>query len=163
MSDPTDLSRVTNFWNTWANWFSLPHDSKKSPLVPESLDQPILPWTFAGVVVNETNSGNPQAEQAILSQESYGSQLGQLSDALEYLLTELASGRPIDLKEPTVVRFLRMKRRVDAIKSSMGPPMAERILRDIERLKKQNPRQFAQCVRRIGELDQENQLTPSSR
>lgn len=152
MSIPSDKTGMTAVWEAWAKWLSLLRDFPSLQLAPETLQQPILPWTFAGLVVNETNSRNPEAEHAILSQESYGTQLGRLSDALEYLIKQLASQHQINARDDCIADFLSMKQRIDSIKSSMKSPTPERILRDLESLKRRDAPKFEECLSRVVEL-----------
>ena len=60
------------------------------PAAPENLAQAVLPgWNFGTIVnVSEENSAAPETELAILRTQSYGRQLGQISDALQVLITE---------------------------------------------------------------------------
>jgi hypothetical protein len=57
----------------------------------ESLAQSVPPgWNF-GTIVNLTEENSaPQIEAAVLQKQSYGRQLGQITDALQVLITERA-------------------------------------------------------------------------
>jgi len=73
MSSPSD--NTAWFAQTMNYWYSALRPFFALYGAPQSLDQSILPWTFAGLVVNENNSSDPATEQAVVSKDSYGRQL----------------------------------------------------------------------------------------
>ncbi|WP_029005963.1 hypothetical protein [Azorhizobium doebereinerae] len=93
-------------------------------LAPDQLWQSINPWrffekaNFTGVSINLGQSGNPQAEQAILDEVgSYGRQLGRIGDALEVLMAhvDMATLTPKEQDALTALRFqLEAVRKVKA-------------------------------------------------
>jgi hypothetical protein len=114
---------------------------------PESLQQSILPWTFAGVVVNEWNSTNPAMEQAIVNKASYGTQLGRISDALDSLIVQS------DVKRDEAIdRFLELKVRIDDIKRNNESARFEAVLVDLRKLKSKDRPLFDECLKRVAEL-----------
>ena len=83
LQDPAD-------WLGW--WSELWHQAYGRTaglpsLAPQVLSQPILPgWMFAGSVnVTEENSSSPETEREIVSQYSYGRQLGRITGSLPAL------------------------------------------------------------------------------
>ncbi|WEY39181.1 hypothetical protein [Paraburkholderia sp. SUR17] len=115
---------------------------------PEHLQQSILSWTFAGLVVNQTNSSNPAAERAIVSKESYGKQLGRISDALNSLI------RQTDVKRDDAINeFLEIKARIDDIKHGTETTRFEAVLVDLRKLRRKNKDLFDECLRRVAELN----------
>ncbi len=75
-----------------------------------AFSQPILPgWTLN---IDSNNSSSPRTEGLVVAKFSYGSQLGQVNDALEAIIESLPAARG----KPAVVRFLAMKRRIDVLK-----------------------------------------------
>jgi len=84
-------------------------------LAPHTLDQPINPgWIFAqAVTVNEHNSSAPATEREIVAAESYGRQLGRISDALAALIAERPATAP---PVPELEAFGAMRDRIEDIK-----------------------------------------------
>lgn len=115
---------------------------------PENLQQSILPWTFAGVVVNESNSTDPSMERAIVAEESYGKQIGRISDALDSLITETHVPRDKAINE-----FLKLKGHIDEIKCGTETRRFEAVLSDLRKLKRENRARFDECMKRVAELD----------
>lgn len=114
---------------------------------PRHLQQSILPWTFAGLVVNEENSNNPAVERAIVKHESYGKQLGRISDALEVLIK--ASGIEHD---DAIDEFLELKARIDVIKHNTENTRFEAVIADLKRLRAKDPARFKDCLDRVAAL-----------
>ncbi|MBN3762010.1 hypothetical protein [Burkholderia sp. Ac-20365] len=117
---------------------------------PRHLQQSILPWTFAAMVVNEDNSTNPAMERAIVKHESYGKQLGRLSDALTSLIRETGVKHDDAIEE-----FLELKAHIDAIKRKSAYSRFEVVLADLKRLRTDNPIHFRECLKRVAELDRD--------
>ncbi len=117
---------------------------------PDRLQQSILPWTFAGLVVNESNSSNPVAERAIVSKESYGKQLGRISDALNSLIKQTNVKRDDAINE-----FLELKAHIDDIKYGTEATRFEAVLVDLRKLRQKNKQLFDECLRRVTELGNE--------
>lgn len=116
---------------------------------PQSLDQSILPWTFAGLVVNENNSSDPSAEQAIVSKDSYGKQLGRISDALESLVETLPAEKQ---KDKAIQDFLDMKADIDQIKRKAQATRFDKVLADLEDLKQRDEAAFTERLARLNAL-----------
>ncbi|CAB3753508.1 hypothetical protein [Paraburkholderia solisilvae] len=114
---------------------------------PERLQQSILPWTFAGLVVNESNSSNPVAERAIVSKESYGKQLGRISDALDSLIKQTNVKR-----DDAINAFLEIKAHIDDIKHSTETTRFEAVLVDLKKLRERNEALFEDRLKRVAEL-----------
>ena len=115
---------------------------------PAHLQQSILPWTFTGLVVNESNSSNPSAERAIVSKESYGKQLGRISDALDSLIRQTNVKR-----DDAINAFLDIKARIDDIKHSTETTRFEAVLGDLRKPRHNDKDLFDECLRRVAELD----------
>lgn len=92
---------------------------------PQVLGQAILPgWTFA---INNVNSSAPQTEAAVVAQNSYGRQLGRISDALAVLLHDRD-----DLgSDKDVVDFLAMKAEIDETKTRAAEARLDQIRADL--------------------------------
>ncbi|WP_043878709.1 hypothetical protein [Azorhizobium caulinodans] len=93
-------------------------------LAPEQLWQAINPWrffenaSFTGISVNLGQSGNPQAEEAILDEVgSYGRQIGRIGDALDVIMAHMDKTglSPEEQDKLTALRFqLEAVRKVKA-------------------------------------------------
>jgi hypothetical protein len=120
----------------------------RSPFAAGFLNEPILPnGTFAGVVINQNNSSDPQAERDIVSEQSYGRQLGRLMDAVAVLISE----RPAESKECAELKdLLELKEKIDKIKNKAARSRFERVKTDLARLKLNAPKEYQE---RIDELD----------
>ncbi|GGF76759.1 hypothetical protein GCM10007301_40790 [Azorhizobium oxalatiphilum] len=84
-------------------------------MAPEQLWQAINPWrffenaSFTGISVNLGQSGNPQAEEAILDEVgSYGRQLGRMGDALEVIMKHMDKS-DLSEKERDALAALRLQ------------------------------------------------------
>lgn len=95
-----------------------------------------------------TNSSNPAAERAIVSKESYGKQLGRISDALDSLIRQSNVKR-----DDAIDAFLDIKARIDDIKHSTEATRFEAVLVDLRKLRRKNKDLFDECLRRVAELD----------
>lgn len=127
-------------WPTpWAGLFNL---------APQNLQESILPWTFAGLVINENNSSNPGLERTIVSKESYGKQLGRISDALESLI------RQTPVKPDSAINgFLQIKAHIDALKHNTEATRFKAVLADLRCLRDQNRPLFDECLKQVAALD----------
>jgi hypothetical protein len=93
--------------------------------VPQVLGQAILPgWTFA---INNVNSSAPQTEAAVVAQNSYGRQLGRISDVLALLLHDRDDIRT----DGRVVDFLAMKAEIDETKTRAAGDRLDQIRADL--------------------------------
>lgn len=147
MSLPTDNSAL--FAQPMNYWYAALRPFFTLNAAPQSLDQSILPWTFAGMVVNENNSSDPAAEQAIVSKDSYGRQLGRISDALEYLVDTLPAEKR---KDKTIQSFLDMKADIDKIKRKAEATRFDKVLADLEDLKQRDEAAFTERLARLNAL-----------
>jgi vacuolar-type H+-ATPase subunit I/STV1 len=116
---------------------------------PQSLNEPILPWTFAGVVVNENNSGDPATEQAVISKDSYGRQLGRISDALAFLIDRLPDE---EKKDKTIQAFSEMKVQIDKIKRERETARFDKVLSDLDDLHQHDETTFNERLARVNAL-----------
>lgn len=114
---------------------------------PQWLRESILPWTFAGVVINEKNSRNPALERNIVSTESYGTQLGCISDALASVIDK--TGVKPDV---AINAFLQLKAHIDAIKNDSEATRFASVLADLRCLREADPKRFSDCLRQVAAL-----------
>lgn len=148
-SAPSTASTLSaNFWQPWNYWMPALRSALSIDAAPQSLDQSILPWSFTGLVINESNSSNPAAERAIVSEESYGRQLGRISEALAFLIDQTG----VDKSATAIKCFLEMKDKIEAIKHETEDSRFERVLADLERLKARDEAAFAARLARLASL-----------
>ena len=149
MSDDPDASKTTpRLW--WD-----PFGFSGGRVAPSELHQPILPgWIFAGAVtVNERNSSAPETEREIVAAESYGRQIGRMSDALAALVAEWPEGKP---KPEAIREFEELRTRVDEIKVGVASRRAKRFLDDMALLKRGNPEEFRRLADQVRCLEAED-------
>jgi hypothetical protein len=125
-----------------APWWAWPWSAATSSRVPwfgvapQSLTQPINPgWSFGNVIVNSVNSSAPDVEQQIVSQHSYGRQIGRLMDAVEALSEAL----PQTGKDERIKEFRELAAEVAEIKKEMAPRRLEQLRSELEWLKRNDP------------------------
>ncbi|MDT7741753.1 MAG: hypothetical protein QOE59_831 [Actinomycetota bacterium] len=118
---------------------------------PKSLTQPILSgWNFGSILtVNENNSTAPLTEAAIVEEQSYGRQLGTITDALWALLDE----RPHSSTDKRLSAFIDMAERIEAIKLRTARASAGRIRAELIALERTSPMQYARLVRELASAD----------
>ena len=116
-------------------------------LAPQTLSQPILPgWLFAGSVnVTEENSSSPETERDIVSQYSYGRQLGRIIDVLGELIERWPGGVPAD---QAVQRFAELRDDVRKIKAQG----IVRAISELAELKQSNPPEYARLAPKLKEI-----------
>ena len=148
MSDNPDAGRATPriWWDPFGFW--------GGRVAPNELNQPILPgWVFAGTVtVNERNSSAPETEREIVAAESYGRQIGRISDALAVLIAEWPEGKP---KPKAIREFEALRTRVDKIKVEASARRAERFLEDMAMLRRDNAAEFRRLAAEVRRLEAE--------
>lgn len=147
MSSPSDNGAW--FAPAMNYWYSALRPFLAFYAAPRSLDQSILPWTFAGLVVNNENSGDPATEQAIVSENSYGRQLGRISDALAFLIDELPEE---EKKNKAIEPFVKMKTQIDEIKREKEAARFDQVLSDLGDLRQRDEKAFTERLDRINAL-----------
>lgn len=125
----------------WDPWLELMRQSLSYwPSISQTLNEPILPnGTFAGIVVNEQNSRDPQMEHAIVNDHSYGRQLGKLIDAVAALIRELPEGK---ISEVPFRDLVGLKAGVDRIKHQTEEARFRSVLEDLRRLSDKDTHTF---------------------
>jgi hypothetical protein len=124
--------------NAWWNW-TVP-SWPWPPAAPQSLVQPINPgWSLINVTNN--NSSAPAIERDVLQQHSYGRQIGRLMDALSVLVERLPASEKDDQR---IEDFVALAKEVAQIKENARLPRLERLQRDIEALRLEDPKAYEQ-------------------
>jgi hypothetical protein len=134
----TDGSGAAGTGGTWWGW---PLQAWSSPsLAPRELTQPINSgWSLLNVTYN--NSSAPAIERDVLQQHSYGRQIGRLMDALSVLVERLPASAKDDQR---IEDFLALVQDVARIKENARLPRLERLQKDIEALRQEDPKAYAQ-------------------
>jgi len=101
-------------------------------LTQQTWSQPINPgWTFGNLIVNARNSSAPETEQAIVSEESYGRQIGKLLEAVY----ELTKERPDGGDKPAFKDIASLRDKVERLKHEAAASRIDQFRRDLEFLK----------------------------
>jgi hypothetical protein len=119
------------------------------PAAPENLAQAVLPgWNFGTIVnVSEENSEAPETELAILRKQSYGRQLGQISDALQVLIAERAAeGKDSD---PALEKFSTMRAEIEEIKNSGLSDRVTQLCTELAALQQADGKEYDRLRRRL--------------
>ncbi|PYE14460.1 hypothetical protein [Paraburkholderia silvatlantica] len=116
---------------------------------PRHLQQSINPWTFNGFVINEKNSRNPSAERAIVSEVSYGQQLGRIEDAVDAIIKRAPP------EDEAFKEFSKMREKIAGIKRDSRKERFEAVLADLKQMKLDDNRGFQACMESIQALGRE--------
>lgn len=102
-------------------------------LAPKNLMQDINSgWSFGNVItINSVNSSAPDVERAVVSQDSYGRQIGRLMDAVAALI----EAAPVKGDDKRIVQFRELAARVKKVKDAMAPQKLERLKGEIQELR----------------------------
>jgi hypothetical protein len=123
--------------NGWWNWTAPPWPW--SAVAPQRLDQQINPgWSLVNVTYN--NSSAPNIERDVLQQHSYGRQIGRLMDAISVLVERLPASTKDD---PRIEDFKALADDIARIKKDARLPRLERLRKDIEALRVEDPKAYA--------------------
>jgi len=121
MSTTTNPFETYSTMNFWRPWFGP---------APSTLVQPILPgWTLN---LNSNNSSAPQTEVNVVAKQSYGRQIGRISDALRALILERHPNPP---ETGPFGQFISMWEEIEQIKSESAADRLEQIASDLALLK----------------------------
>jgi hypothetical protein len=127
--------------STSANW-------PWSAWAPQWLNQPINPgWTFGNVIqVTNANSSAPEVEKQVVSQHSYGRQIGRLMEAV----VALAQAMPDVDRDPRVKDLLALACEIEKIKVEAKERRGVELLDELKALKKSDPKAWAELVKSVG-------------
>jgi hypothetical protein len=122
---------------------------------PQALSQSILPgWIFAGAVnVTEENSASPATERQVLTDYSYGRQLGRIMDVVHDLISKnWPDGKP---QPDSVGDFDKMWDDVQKIKNRPAAGRVQRVegaIRDLRELRDHDPSAFQRLSGELREV-----------
>jgi hypothetical protein len=143
MADVTSNQDQAPWWAWTLPWSAAL--SSRTPwfgVAPQSLEQPINPgWSFGNVItVNSVNSSAPDVERQIVSQHSYGRQIGRLMDAV----AALADALPKTAADERIKQLRELAVEVEQIKKQMAPRRLEQLRRELEDIKHNDKEAWAQ-------------------
>lgn len=122
-----------------ADTFSFFEPATWPAFAPYNLSQDILRgWSF--LTVNENNSSAPDVERRVVATESYGRQLGKLTDAVAVLIAD--SGKT----DPAFTELLELRDRVEKAKAEAKAERLKRLADDLKALKDQDLQAFEALV-----------------
>ena len=108
-------------------------------LAPYYLSQNILSG-LSLITVNETNSPAPDTERRIVSEVSYGRQIGKLMDAVVELILEA------DRTKPAFADVLKLQKQIEAAKIEAKTERLKRLAADLADLKRQDASAFSMLI-----------------
>jgi hypothetical protein len=114
-----------------------------------NLYEPILPnGTFAGLVINQNNSANPQVERHVVNHFSYGRQLGALIDAVDVLVKDLPA--PKDRRDAAKLKaFKDMRGKIDVLKTQARQSQIEHIIDELDALSDDDLKRCSDSIARL--------------
>jgi hypothetical protein len=114
---------------------------------PQSLNQPILPgWSFGNITITEKNSSAPATEHEIVSEHSYGRQLGRMMDAMAALIEERPASLP---RNQAFDELLALRDSIEKIKTRAAAARLARLESDLERLKAESPQDYRRIAAKL--------------
>ena len=102
-------------------------------------------WTFGNLIVTTSNSKAPDVEREVVSQHSYGRQLGRLTDAVVAIAKHVGA-----TADPHVEPLVKLAREIDAIKAKAERRRCDELLIELKALKKNNRKQWDELLRALG-------------
>jgi hypothetical protein len=127
------------FW-IWSPILHLPWSGSVAQQI-----KPNTNWFFDAI---EPAAGNAKIEKKAFERASYGKQLGLITE----ILLAQAETEAFDAAEvnKSVQKLKAIQRDIEAIKQYEFAVIADTIVADIERLKKQSPAEYAALLRQLG-------------
>jgi hypothetical protein len=145
MTNPSSTPSNYFGWPTWPwpAFFSHP-----APAASNKFEQPINPdWTFWNLIsVTEQNSSAPDTEREIVTNDSYGRQLGKVIDAL----VELIDRQPkATQQKPAIKELVALHDKIEKIKIQSATRRLDRIAADLATLKKSDQTEYQRLVQKL--------------
>jgi hypothetical protein len=145
MTNPSSSPSNYFGWPTWPwpHFFGHP-----PPAASNSFEQPINPdWTFWNLIsVTEQNSSAPDTEREIVTNDSYGRQLGKVIDAL----VELIDRQPKATQQKSAIKELvALRDKIEKIKIESAARRLDRIAADLATLKKSDQTEYQRLVQKL--------------
>ncbi|CAN7703754.1 MULTISPECIES: hypothetical protein [unclassified Variovorax] len=142
----SDGSGTADFGAGRSSWWNWPLQQWPWPAVaPQQLSQPINSgWSLVSVTHN--NSSAPDIERDVLQQHSYGRQIGRLMDAVSALAEKLP---PKEKSDKRIADFETLAREVERIKQSARQPRVERLQKELDALRREDPNAYRQLKAKL--------------
>jgi hypothetical protein len=102
-------------------------------------------WTFGNIVVSAMNSRAPEVERAVVSQHSYGRQIGRLMDAM----VVLAHRVPDAVHHPKIQPLLELAHEIAEIKDRACKNRQAELLDELRALKRSSPKAWAELLKSV--------------
>src|SRR6185369_4764662 len=100
-------------------------------------------WTFGNVIVTNQNSSAPEVEREVVSEHSYGRQLGRLMDAVVAISEKV----PAAAKDQRVKDLVELADKIEAIKQAAKEKRLNDLLCELQALKDSDPAQWQQLMK----------------
>lgn len=142
----SDGSGTADFGAQRSPWWNWPMQQWSWPaLAPQQLSQPINSgWSLVSVTNN--NSSAPDIERDVLQQHSYGRQIGRLMDAVCALAERLPAAARADAR---IAELESLARDVQRIKQSARLPRVERLHKELDALRREDPNAYRQLKAKL--------------
>jgi hypothetical protein len=116
------------------------------PWLPQAVDERFNNgWTFGNLIVTTANSKAPDVEREVVSQNSYGRQLGRLTDAV----VEIANRLELQ-KDKKVAPLIELAAKIEEIKKKARQRRCADLLDELKELKKNNRPAWDELLRQVG-------------
>jgi len=100
-------------------------------------------WTFGNVIqVTNQNSSAPEVEKEVISQHSYGRQIGRLMEAV----VAIAEAVPAAAKDPRVKELVALAKDVERIKLEAQQKRSTDLLKELQALKRTDKKAWAKLM-----------------
>ena len=101
-------------------------------------------WTFGNIIqVTNQNSSAPEVEREVVSEHSYGRQLGRLMDAVVAISEKV----PAAAKDQRVKDLVELADKIEAIKEAAKQKRLNDLLCELQALKDSDPAQWQQLMK----------------
>lgn len=100
-------------------------------------------WTFGNIIqVTNQNSSSPEVEREVVSEHSYGRQLGRLMDAVVAISEKV----PAAAKDQRVKDLVELADQIEVIKQAAREKRLTQLLQELQALKEHEPEQWDQLM-----------------
>lgn len=117
---------------------------------PEMLVQPILPnWNLGSIYnITQENSAAPQTEHEIVRKNSYGRQLGRITDALSVLVDKSLNQAALSEGDgKRISDFRKMVSEIQRIRNNEAMKRFNRMADELSHLQMTDPELYAEAVK----------------
>lgn len=105
-------------------------------------------WTFGNVIqVTNQNSSAPEVEKEVVSQHSYGRQIGRLMEAV----VAISEAVPAAENDPRVKDLMALAGEIEQIKKEAQQKRSAELLHELQTLKNTDKQAWAKLMKSLGE------------